>query len=1336
MKRIGFLVLFLLFTNILYSKDCDSSDYGNLGDNDREFCRRANVILPGGMVTIGNTVLVPPVGSYVGDDKVYDNSCSNYNPSNYITDAQYHNNYYELCNYDNDNDSNTFNSSTATLDLPSGSSIYWAGLYWQGLGPTDTSVFDNLKVKIKHNNSNYVEVTADVVNYDSYKADKTHTFHPYAAFAEITNILKNNNWGEGNYTVANVLSVEGQVPTLGTFGAWTIVVIYKNKNLPYKSFSVFDGYQPVKAYGELKTFDVNITGFYTPKAGDINASVSIFTAEGDKHIPRDFLQATPSKTNTTTTLRPVGVDDQTFNSSITSNFLRDPNLINNNGIDIQIFPLCHTSQGCRYPILEHEETSIKFTFGTDQDYYWASMIAFETQIYEPKLCYDYAYKHNNFYFQTKGEPNAIPYLHGYVDGVNPIEVAIYIRNQESDLDAKGISLHTDMNKTIVKYEENTTYITGINSSIYIGPQGEYLSNNDCNETGNTNRRVCRDTDGDVRIGLGSGGNGYNLQSAGKIGSGEYQYVKFNILPQVSGDINTSLGLALDYYFTIEDENITIKDYELGTRIPICPPATAYLPEWGIFNIISKNYIDTSGNIKANEEDKYNNLYTQVSKRPFSTLVAAYGPGNNYTADPVTDINTTVLVEIIDIGSFHDLNATCANPDANVSQPIFVHVNANSNNHYTTSVPNMNKEYYNFAVRNAAFRIWYFTDGNDTLRENWEAITKNNDHLTLENISGLYDSNVHNKCKNYCEPDSTSVICFKCMRNYYAKPICSRDNFSVRPEAIMIRFYDKNSTSINPLPTYSGISVIPIERIKLAAGYDYSIEINATNHNDNNATRGYTRHFHTAISDVNLSLIWEPEPTKVTSGCNDISSKDINIYMANGHKSFDFNLSQVGQYRLHAIDKDWTAPDYRPDLLQHHTSTNKFITTPDCLINSNEVLSNGISGKNGCIVESNNHINIDNGLKYYDNNLTFRPYRFNIGFNITKGPGNSTLNSGDNEYIYMADISNDTSMSYHNIGPISAVGFNGVTLSNFVKNCFAENIDINISRIMPSTYPVSYKAHIKDINGSNTVITDIVKDVNNSSNIITLTEGNFTKSLMGTTNVEIHLNFDRKVNNPINPLKIVFNDINVSCQDLEKCKSYADLKNDYIAKGNRSLDFNLTHYYGRVHAPDYVDKDADDLINATIYYEIFLDENGIDYANIKGNESIDDVNWYVNQSHTNLDGNISNNGNSSITAANNTALDSPIQINTASASDNKSGIINSGKENITLQYPHNLSHPYKDRIDMNASLWLIYNRFDENATTNHFYVTFPGKPKDWAGIGKTGKTVDLNMSSSTQKRIEW
>ena len=128
--------------------------------------------------------------------------------------------------------------------------------------------------------------------------------------------------------------------------------------------------------------------------------MSVFAAEGDKNIANDKL--TTINENTSTTIELLTEADQTFNSSISGGGARVPELINNNGIDIQT----HDISSYLAPL----QSSMEFHFTSNQDTYWPSVLAFATEIYDPDFCYDYAYKQNNYYFTEQNDGSYTPKL--------------------------------------------------------------------------------------------------------------------------------------------------------------------------------------------------------------------------------------------------------------------------------------------------------------------------------------------------------------------------------------------------------------------------------------------------------------------------------------------------------------------------------------------------------------------------------------------------------------------------------------------------------------------------------------------------------------------------------------------------------------------------------------------------------------------------------------------------------------------------------------------------------------------------------------------------------------
>ena len=316
---------------------------------------------------------------------------------------------------------------------------------------------------------------------------------------------------------------------------------------------------------------------------------------------------------------------------------------------------------------------------------------------------------------------------------------------------------------------------------------------------------------------------------------------------------------------------------------------------------------------------------------------------------------------------------------------------------------------------------------------------------------------------------------------------------------------------------------------------------------------------------------------------------------------------------------------------------------------------------------------------YDKNLTFTPDHFDI---------NASLTSSGQTFTY---ISNNLNMAATLDINITAKTKNGTTTKNYNSVCYAQKTDYNISYSnLPSN--ALTKILYKETNTS----TEGNSSINSNINLTNIPNSVFSTDNNGTGSIHVKINFDRNSSKAVNPFKLNITDINVT-----------DTNN---IKGDKNLDSNTTFYYGRVHAPDYKFQSA--VGNATIYYEVYCKEcNRTDY-NITGNESVDSIDWYTNTLHANSDGNVTY-----LPLNANTSLNRTNSINTAN-----------GKDGITITVPAN-SLPYKDKIDFNpSSSWLIYNPTD-------FMIEFY-KKGSWAGQGKLGKTVDLNVSTIQNQRIDW
>jgi len=958
---------------------------------------------------------------------------------------------------------------------------------------------------------------------------------------------------------------------------------------------------------------------------------------------------------------------------------------------------------------------------------------------EPNICYDYAYKQGGRYVTADYNSSVGPYISAEVSTSDPLEVAMYFENTTvSELTVSNVKLNIfDINAS-----GQATYSP---NSVYVTQPGSILKNfiPDANN-----------------VGMTTSDNNISDIPIDSFHSLEHFYTYFSIDPQVT-NLNLPIKARLDYNLTIPlsaTQSITIPRSSLiDSEIPICGGGVSqYTPVYGIFNIIENGLNPT---IYNGDENLIYNINTQVAKRTADISVVSMDIDN---LDKVKEANSTIAVAIdmVDLGSFHDTSASCNEASNAISKRFWVIIDGQQSSVSLNLIPE--------EVRaNSAFRISYnVVNNNNSL----PFITKNNTGYEITNWSEIWNgencvqdmvtngNGNDNKTASYCNftggsPDNVAS-CMECIYGANTKFICSRDNFAVRPEAFSISLKDQDQTTPATKPLIATNTASPID-IQLSSGYQYNIEVNATSHTSSIASPGYYK-------GINTNYIWSPAIGKDVSGCNDINDQNATINFSNGVADQNTSVNQVGRYTLNIKDTTWTRVDSDAAYMVHHYDSllsAHFLSGADCTINSNFVnTSNANDALNGCEVSSS-HTNSDASITYSDLNVTFHPYKFDL--NATNGTNPTPITPtiglpvggiftlvpaiapGVAPYIYISDINEtlDENMSYHLNGSINALGENNVTLTNFVDKCYAVPLDINISTSNRDLNDsngnhVDYRVRFHDINASNKVITALDINVTDDAatshtddiviqTVQTLTKGYFPKNLNGTMQTRLNMNYVREKDTTINPTTLTFIKYQVNCTNATTdCTFNADLVNNKTTKGVKDLNSTIPirHYYGRTHAPRTTITGTDG--NVSIYYEVFCNgvtcnkallQDGID------SNTTDDPRWFVNTKHSNESG----------TAA----QTATVQKNGANVSITREANGNH-PDYIGLHYNGSSGYPYKATMENNASAWLIYNKYNANATTNEFEVEFIKPGGDWAGRHETNATTNKNASDNTNRRLMW
>ncbi|WP_187647978.1 pre-peptidase C-terminal domain-containing protein [Nitrosophilus labii] len=1202
-------------------------------------------------------------------------------------DKEKNDNNYVVKYIDIDGDSRTYNSSSAYLNLPNDySDILWAGLFWQGNinGESDINRYIRGTSYKRHQRRAYMtssttwdyiyntsSYTVDITNTDANKIlfkiegmdDYTQIIATYvdyynwygyygavySAYADVTDLIKNyaQNFAPGQkitVTAANISTNEGIESSLGNYGAWCLVVIYKSSSTTdYKRVLIYNGYKHLSTSNPFE--EISIDNLYLPLYGDVISHFASFVGEGEYVYTPDSMKLNDNYMPGTDENRPNNFDAKLANVERPS--IGDNNVSNTNGIDIDIYDVTSIMTSIRDDDPNTDKVTLKLDTGLDA--YFASVIGFSVKLYQPKICYEEKLYYNN---QEINSTTQIP-----ID--SKINIKLTIRNDDYEV-AKDVKIYKTFDTNKVLYEKNSTIVKDV----------DWTSTYNFNDNTTFNGVSVEYSDINNTLSILHLGNGAELEFRPYSLTNDLATIEYNLTLLSTEPL--TLDYSTSYIYTLGGSQIDLTSIPLPKCQDFNNSITAYEPALGTFNVVNENY--NGENLSKDYNSPINSLYTQIAGKEFFVKVV------KTKEDLITPDNYNGLVRVSLIktpnfpeGATDELKTSlCKNSLSLIDKDITF----NNEQFKETNIT------YNGALRDTTFRVNYISDeyGNpiDWDISNWRCLEKTYNCIWGMLVSRIYTQGRYsgecnkNQSPNNVDPDDypdscpcaaecrpgqggamenqASQECLDCvLGGELSGSICARDNFSIRP--------DKYSLDINSSP--------------LIGAKPYLTDLNATLYNSDVNVSGYDQLI-TNNTDKNgtMSLVLpatcntlSSDPTLINTQVQFYNGKAQNLYL---------KYDNVGDVNVTFIDNNWTEVDQKP----------KDDGSIDCIVQSDT--DEHINGKVGCLIKGSKVLKFV--PKAFVNSVSL------LNFNSIGG------------YTY---LSNEVDMSAKIDLSIKAILYDNSPATNYTKGCFSKDINYTISLINNKTLTWSdTQSRIRYFETNTSTALTPTKQYSVS---FKSSEGNFTS---GIANLAVEFNFDRNTSNPDEPFTISKNDFNVSVKETNGTVSGSDF--------NRTNDQNVTFYFARVHAPDYIDEDADNIINAKIYYEIYI-KNGTDYVNLKGAESVDDINWYINKKH-----NSPNDGK----IINLNIIGSNITVNPGATT-----AISQGMENQVVTYS-GTSFPYKVKIDLNASSWLIYNRFDENATTNHFYVTFPGSAKDWAGVGKTGKTVDLNISTSTQKRIEW
>lgn len=287
----------------------------------RAFAQRYTTNAKGDITVVGNTLLTCSTTGTNGAQ------CATARSGGTPTVAPT-NNSFTMINVDADTDATTFNSSTAGLAMPAGSSVLFAGLYWTG---TSTVASRNTVLFKVPGAATYQSLTATTLD-DSGVA----TIY-YQGFVNVTTQVAAA--GNGTYTVANV---QTSVNATNLVAGWSLVVVYGNATLPTRNMSVYDGYVRVSGASQV---DINVSGFVTPPTGPVTTTIGTVAIDGDRTSTEGTagLRFGPSAAALSPVFNTVNPQNDYFNSTISAGGAnvtsgRSPAFTNTLGYDIDLAP--------------------------------------------------------------------------------------------------------------------------------------------------------------------------------------------------------------------------------------------------------------------------------------------------------------------------------------------------------------------------------------------------------------------------------------------------------------------------------------------------------------------------------------------------------------------------------------------------------------------------------------------------------------------------------------------------------------------------------------------------------------------------------------------------------------------------------------------------------------------------------------------------------------------------------------------------------------------------------------------------------------------------------------
>jgi hypothetical protein len=251
----------------------------------------------------------------------------------------------------------TINSSSATVTLPAGATVLWAGLYWSadtsaganGAAAPNAAAKGTVGFKVPGAGS-HQSISANAADVLTSTSQATR----YRAFRDVTALVAAA--GTGAYSVADVQAGTGQ----DRFAGWSLFVAYRDNAQPIRRLNVYDGLGTVDSG---HSFSTAITPFHTPATGPVTAKAGLLSFEGDASLATET--ATFNGQALSDALNPANnAMNSTMEAGGTRFSAKMPDYVNQFGVDLDTF----NNAGA----LANNQSSATLAFSSTNEYFMPS----------------------------------------------------------------------------------------------------------------------------------------------------------------------------------------------------------------------------------------------------------------------------------------------------------------------------------------------------------------------------------------------------------------------------------------------------------------------------------------------------------------------------------------------------------------------------------------------------------------------------------------------------------------------------------------------------------------------------------------------------------------------------------------------------------------------------------------------------------------------------------------------------------------------------------------------------------------------------------------------------